>query len=335
VRSGNLGRCTWNGFRSIVDSSLVPEFGTKLLTGLTFEEVEAWHSRLLRRLKPVTAKNHMLALKQIEDFAIKRKLASKNVAHEVLKEVGYARKGTIRTFQMEDVQRLVGLAENLNVVVQRNTSNRRGYLLLKAAVQLAAFCGLRMGEIFGLTVESIDLKAGVLKVRHSLTQLDELKGPKTAAGNRDVPIPMRVQETLQAWLQAYYVPNPRRLVFRMSCGKMVTPSNFRTRYWVPLLKRAGLHDDPTDAMHFHALRHFAASLMIDLGLPLTDVASLMGHEKFDMTLQVYAHPIVGGNRRRDAFERISAAITAGTVGDDNATFPPKSLVDKGRPIATG
>lgn len=334
LRSGNLGRCTWNGFRSIVDSSILPEFGDKLLTDLAFVEVEAWHSRLLRRLKPVTAKNHMLVLKQIEDFSIKRKWSSKSVAHEVLKEVGYARKGTIKTFQMEDVQRLVGLAENLNVVIERETTNRRGYLMLKAAVQLAAFCGLRMGEIFGLTVESIDRKAGVLKIRHSLTQLDELKGPKTAAGNRDVPMPLRVQETLEAWLNLYYVANPRRLIFRMSCGKMVTPTNFRNNYWVPLLKRAGLHNDPANTMHFHALRHFAASLMIDLGLPLTDVASLMGHEKFDMTLQVYAHPIVGGNRRREAFERISAAITAGCVGDDNAIIAPKSLVDLSRTIAT-
>ncbi|WP_414711866.1 tyrosine-type recombinase/integrase [Sphingomonas sp. CFBP9021] len=56
--------------------------------------------------------------------------------------------------------------------------------------------------------------------------------------------------------------------------------------------------------HFHSLRHFAASMMISHNLPLTDVASMMGHSKFDMTLQVYAHPIVGGTRRADIIERI-------------------------------
>lgn len=60
--------------------------------------------------------------------------------------------------------------------------------------------------------------------------------------------------------------------------------------------------------HFHTLRHFAASLMIEPGLPLTEVASLMGHSKFDMTLQVYAHPIVGGQRRHDTIERMATTM---------------------------
>ena len=64
--------------------------------------------------------------------------------------------------------------------------------------------------------------------------------------------------------------------------------------------------------------------MIELGLPLTDVTSLLGHEKFDMTLQVYAHPIVGGNRRREAFERISSAIVSGR--DKDATYAFNSLI---------
>ena len=61
-------------------------------------------------------------------------------------------------------------------------------------------------------------------------------------------------------------------------------------------------------MHFHALRHFAASMMVDHGLPLTEVALLLGHSTFDMTLQVYAHPIAGGNRRSEAMQKIAAAL---------------------------
>ena len=40
-----------------------------------------------------------------------------------------------------------------------------------------------------------------------------------------------------------------------------------------------------EQLHFHALRHFAASWMIENGLPLPEVASLLGHSKFDTTLQ--------------------------------------------------
>ncbi|GLK67020.1 tyrosine-type recombinase/integrase [Hansschlegelia plantiphila] len=333
VRSGIIGECTWRGFRSIIDSSIIPRFGNRPIKDLTFTDVEAWHSDLLRRLKPVTAKNHLLALKQIEDFAGKRGFTKRNIVKQVLAEVRYGGKSQIKTFRMEQVQLLLRLVDELNITNQRKTTNVRGYFMLKAAVQLAAFCGLRMGEIWGLTVGCVDMERGVLKIRHSLTQLDQLKGPKTKAGNRDIPMPRRVQETVAEWCRRFYVTNERGLIFRMPGGSMVTPRNFRSNYWVPLLQRAGLHD-AADTMHFHALRHFAASLMIELGLPLTDVASLLGHEKFDMTLQVYAHPIVGGNRRHEAFERIASALAAPAENDVDATMPPKLLISEARPIAT-
>jgi integrase len=75
-----------------------------------------------------------------------------------------------------------------------------------------------------------------------------------------------------------------------------------------LLAHAGLIRKG-DNLHFRALRHFAASCMIENGWPLMDVASLLGHSKFDMTLRVYAHPIVGGgNQRSEAMERMAAKL---------------------------
>jgi hypothetical protein len=48
--------------------------------------------------------------------------------------------------------------------------------------------------------------------------------------------------------------------------------------------------------------------MIENGLPLTEVASLLGHKKFDMTLQVHAHPIVGGHERSEAINAMSSRL---------------------------
>lgn len=57
--------------------------------------------------------------------------------------------------------------------------------------------------------------------------------------------------------------------------------------------------------------------MVHLGIPLTDVASVLGHEKFDMTLQVYAHSIAGGNQRRDFFDRVTSALSSPTLNDES------------------
>ena len=74
--------------------------------------------------------------------------------------------------------------------------------------------------------------------------------------------------------------------------------------------------DGEGAYHFHALRHFAASAMIESGLPMLDVVSLLGHAKFDMTLQVYAHLIIGGSRRHEAIDGMARMLIAAPVTID-------------------
>jgi integrase len=125
-------------------------------------------------------------------------------------------------------------------------------------VHLAVFCGLRYGEIVGLTCSAIDFHRRVIKVRNSLTAWDELKEPKTRSGLRDVPMPSHLWKLLEDWLSRFYIPNDRILVFRRKSGGTIASRHFFTCHWRPLLARSGLHSE-SDNFHFHALRHFAAS----------------------------------------------------------------------------
>ena len=119
---------------------------------------------------------------------------------------------------------------------------------------------------------------------------------------------------LRKWLDEHYLENPLRLMFstreRREKGQerfyFITQGNFWNRYWRPLLKRAGL--DEGDGLHFHALRHFAASWMIQAGIPITEVARMLGHAKFDMTLQVYAHPLLDVARQHETMDRMASAL---------------------------
>lgn len=68
-------------------------------------------------------------------------------------------------------------------------------------VSLLAYSGLRFGELVGLNVEDVDLKARRIRVRRSITQVGGklVEGnPKTAAGLRSVPIPERLIPLLTA-----------------------------------------------------------------------------------------------------------------------------------------
>jgi integrase len=68
----------------------------------------------------------------------------------------------------------------------------------RAAVLLAAWCGLRRGEVIALRPEDIDLDAGTVTVRHARVELLESPGaafdadPKTDAGRRTVAVPPHV-----------------------------------------------------------------------------------------------------------------------------------------------
>ena len=173
-------------------------------------------------------------------------------------------------------------------------------------VSLAAFCGLRWGEIVGLTLDNILFEERVIRVRHSLTAEDVLKGPKTRAGKRDVPMPDHIAKMLSEWAAHHYIDNDRRLFFRAKLGGKLCSGWFHKAHWHPLLIRAGIKEK----YHFHALRHFAASWMIENGWSLPDVAAMLGHSKFDMTLQVYAHPIMAPTRNLDAMRAAANRLLA-------------------------
>src|SRR3712207_3216642 len=102
------------------------------------------------------------------------------------------------------------------------------------------------------------LPGQIIHVRHSLTAWDELKGPKTKHGIRDVVMPRYVAELLREWISKFYLPNERQLIFRLAKGGPVGSSTFHMSLWKPLLRRAGLFAGDGNEYHFHALRHFNA-----------------------------------------------------------------------------
>jgi integrase len=304
LADGRIGRGRLANLVKCINISVLPHLGARKMQHLRSVDIENWYRSLCRDggLSPTTAKDRVFTLRLVEAFAQRRGYLKKSPISEALKELRGTRPPTIRIFTRDEIAALLRSTE-----VRGHGRHERTFELLRCAVHLAAFCGLRWGEIMGLTRAAVDLDGRLIKVRHSLTDWDELKSPKTPAGVRDVPMPCHLRDMLRDWLARFYVENPRDLVFCTSSGGRVSAANFHAEFWRPLLARAGLIRDGNN-LHFHALRHFAASWMLENGLPLMDVASLLGHKKFDVTLQVYAHPIIGGSRRSEAIDRMAAEL---------------------------
>lgn len=286
--------------------------GNVLLTELKWQQVEKFGRDLRQRrtrqtdriLSNSTIRTALNALRMAVSFGVRRGYASRNVVSDALKELGSLPVPKIETFKLDEMRRLLAAAED-----RPKKTTFRMQAFQRLLVLLGGTCGLRRGEMFGLRWQDIDFDARMIHVRKSLTKRDELKGPKTTAGVRDVPAPSMLIAALEAW-RPYSTPNERDLVFRAKHGGAYRDSDFYRIYWHPLLIRAGLGRVGNGSWrHFHALRHFAGSAWLDAGVPLPEVSRLMGHANMAVTARIYSHAILDVAHRAPAIERCAANLS--------------------------
>src|SRR5262249_1699564 len=134
--------------------------------------------------------------------------------------------------------------------------------------------------------------------------------PKSAAGERTIPLLPMVTNALREWkLQA--PNNPHDLIFPATHGQVIALSAIIRAYWQPVQIAAGVVDAEGRAKYpgLHALRHFYASWCINrrtdggLELPLKVVQTRLGHSSIQMTADVYGHLFPRGD---DAAEMAAA-----------------------------
>jgi integrase len=169
---------------------------------------------------------------------------------------------------------------------------------------VAAGCGLRQGEAFGLRVHDIDFLRRQLhveqqvKIVRSAIVLDRPKGGKT----RTVPLPDTVTAELAEHLRRHPAAGDE-LVFTSREHKPINRNHFNGYTWRPALEAAGVDLGRTNGMH--ALRHFYASVLIDAGESVRAVADYLGHADPGFTLRVYAHLFPSSeDRARQAVDRL-------------------------------
>lgn len=221
---------------------------------------------------------------EIFQYAEKRAYIARNPFPTAIKEAGRDKARDITPFTKAEIARL------LSAIEQRGKGRRRVTALLRALVYLSAFCGLRKGESLALTDKAIDFDRGVIRITQGWTAPDTIGKPKTPHAVREVPLPPVVADALRAW-EPFKVKNPRGLIFRTATGRQPFNGDFYTGAWGRALERADIAPDDNGQRNFHALRHFAGSAWLDLGVPLPTVSKLLGHANPAITARIYAHVI--------------------------------------------
>jgi len=171
----------------------------------------------------------------------------------------------------------------------------------RAAIFLAAYGGLRAGELFGLRPERFSAATCSVDVLETLTEVSghlHVGPPKTKAGRRRVPLPAFVVEELKRHIDEF---GTGEFVFMAPEGGTVRLASWRRRFFIPATKAAGV-----DPLRIHDLRHTAVSLWLEVGASPTEIAARAGHSSVSVVLDRYGHLLPGsGERVNDALDRLA------------------------------
>jgi integrase len=157
----------------------------------------------------------------------------------------------------------------------------------RPAVIVAAYCGLRPGEISALQRRDIDLEAGTIRITASQVEDDSGRlvrneETKTAVA-RTIPMTDVAAEALESMLDRRGHVKSDSAAFRSPLGYDFRQSNFRHA-----VKLAARNAKLPDWVTPYTLRHTCATILARAGVPVHVAAAYMGHDPA-VFLRTYAH----------------------------------------------
>jgi Site-specific recombinase XerD len=311
---------TLGSYRQHVDGLIVPRIGGERLQQLTPTMVDKLYAKLLKEgreskvkvkegekkpkatgLSANTVRRVGATLHKALQDAVKKKLIPFNPADaaelpKLQRDADGA--GDVKTWTRAELDTFL-----------RHVASDRFFPLWR----LAAWTGMRRGELAGLTWRDVDLEAATITVRRARvtvksTDVRESK-PKTHKGRRQVELDEETTAALTAWQERQDAEREEwpgkwpahGLVFALQDGSALHP-DYLSRAFRAHGKRAKL---PT--VRLHDLRHTHATLMLAAGVPVKVVSERLGHSTVAFTMEVYQHVLPGD--QRDAVQNLANAKT--------------------------
>lgn len=295
---GQLGIGTWNDYRGIIETYVVPRIGAVRLDELTpakldrfYDEIEQTGGRNGRPLSSKTVLNvHRLLHKALAD-AVRIGALTRNPADIV--RAPSAPKASTDVWTVDELRAFL-----------EHVADDRFY----AAWLLFATTGMRRGEVAGLSWSDVDLDQARLRVTMTLGVVDGKATwkprPKTAAGERTMSLDPATTEILRSHKRAQSESRLKTgpawqsrqhdwlgqhrddLVFTWPDGSLVHPERF-SRWFREHCSAAGL-----PRIRLHDVRHTYATAGLATARGWHEVKVIserLGHASIGITLDTYAH----------------------------------------------
>jgi integrase len=285
---------TLDSYTLAVNNHINPKLGTIRLDRLTPANIQAWLSAMsTNKTGSRTRANAYAVFRSAIEHAIDINLIAKSPFARIGKPSHETE--PINPFTLDEAREIL-----------EDSKGERWH----AAYQLAFTAGLRQGEIFGLQWGRIDFEKSTVRIDQQVICIGgktNLAKPKTKASIRTIEITPACRQALFEHQKQFGSNN---LVFTAPQGGLIGRSTFRTRVWIPQLKRLLLTH-----RGFHHTRHTYATIALGAGVPVTVVSKTLGHAKVEITLNVYSHVLE--SHRTEATARIESLFNP-----MDTTLPP-------------
>lgn len=283
-------------YLSLLDRVILPEFGHQTLRQITPAAVADWYESL-PRTKPTQRAHAYSLLRTVLGQAVEEGHLSDNPC----KVRGAGKSSRARDINIATPAQLVAIADGMPPH-------------LRLLVMLAAWCGLRYGELAELRRHDVDVEGGVLRVRRAVVRVDgrDLVGPtKSEAGTRNVAVPPHLLPAVAEHLSAHVGRRADALLFPRKPGD---PRHLMhtelTKIYAQARAAAGRPD-----LRLHDLRHTGATYAAQTGATLAELMARLEHSTTGAALR-YQHAAAGRDAQIAA--RLSELAGHAGTGDTRA-----------------
>lgn len=286
IAKGRLAHATYGAYQGLLKSTIVPYFRKKKLTlrELEARHLQMFYSEMLRRVTPNTVIHYHAVIHSALKYAVKTDMLIQNVADKVDRP----RKNSFQPVFLS--------ADEMQKMFEALRGTK-----LELPVLVAAFYGLRRGEVVGLKWDAIDFERNTITIKHIVTNA-KIDGKceivcadraKTKSSLRSLPLVSNIREKLLA-LREQQKENRRvcgncyskkydGYVFVDAMGNIFNPRSV-TANFSKLLEQNGLRH-----IRFHDIRHSCASLLLANDVPLKHIQEWLGHSDIGTTANIYSH----------------------------------------------
>jgi integrase len=326
---------TINGYGSILETHLIPEFGPSAMQAIDAARISAFEARLLQK----------------KDFSRK---SVRNVLTLLGRLFKNARKdGYLKVSPMIDMDKPTFEKENKGRALKADESQKllsQSDENLRLIVLLALLSGVRRAELFALAWTDqpsaprsyIDFDANKICIRNAVffrygkhqvrpegEQAFTFVAPKSKASVRDIPLsPALKRELLARRLRSQ---DKTGLIFQTAKGTPLDPNNV-CRWIAPPEKEteenreqdqvsrlystfnAAVRAAKIGKVRFHDLRHTYGSVLRDQRTDYYDIKRWMGHSSIQVTIDIYGQPL--NDRGQEAAAKADAFLFGTKVAAD-------------------